>query len=211
MHGNGKLTIQMAPGAIAVSHTASKTWISDQTKERDAIARLRENCVRIAPRSPFVPASWQGWLKHRLWTKEEAHKKECERLRTKEMQTVNRQQVDLPLDGKMFDDFRSPVLARESIWLPHSNPVPGRPQALWPTNDELKYEGSYRNMSGYNRFHPLPRVPGNETAHWRQRAPLAQLPFDQVGFQNLSQETTADVDEQMISLVGEDLLDALDE
>lgn len=193
------------------SHTASKTWISDQAKEREAFARFRDSFVHVAPNSPFVPRSWVEWLKHRLWLKEEAHRKELRRLKIREVEHAQpRQPVSLALEGRAFNDSRSSVLAMESIWRPSAGFHRRWPSAPWPTIDELKYEGTYRSISGFCRFHPLPRVPGNTTAHWRNRPPLRPFPFDRVGSPIRWGERPVGVDGRMMLLVGGSLLKEMD-
>jgi hypothetical protein len=145
---------------MAGSHTASKTWVSAQAKERDAFTRFRNNCAHVAPSSPFIPNSWTDWVRHRLWAKEEAHRKAAYRLAAKE-RSIPSSKASMPVfNGRTFEDLRSPVLAMESTtWLPASHLPPEWPQAPWPTNGELKNDGPYRSVSGLCRFLPLPRAP----------------------------------------------------
>lgn len=200
----------MAPATIisSGSHTASKTWVSPQAKEREAFAKFRANCVHIAPHSPFVPATWSEWVEHRIWAKEDAQKKAARRLAAKRAHISAGAELMQPFGGRTFDDFRSPVLGLESIWLPANSRVspPGRAHAPWPTIDELKYEGAYRSISGYCRFLPLPRVPGNETAHWKRRSPLTPFPFDRVGAPMGLDGPSAIVGETLVFLLGGELL-----
>lgn len=189
------------------SHTASKTWLSEQAKEKEAFAKFTDSCVHIAPSSPFIPGTWQAWLKQRLWLKEKAYRDELRRLQ--EIERVQRRNVatECALSRKSMNDHRSSVLALETIWLPSLDPAPQRPRAPWPGIDELKYEGSYRCISGFCRFHPLPRVPGNTTAHWKQRSPLKPFSFDNVGSPSaLWGEPAVDCDERMVFLVGKSLM-----
>lgn len=198
----------MAPD-IAGSHTASKTWVSHQAKERDSFIRFRDNCLHVAPRSPFIPCSLAQWVKHRLWAKEEAHRRAAHRLESKK-KTLSKDNPTIPaFDGRSFAHFRSSVLAMETIWLPELDLPPGRPQAPWPTNDELKYEGPYRSVSGFGRFHPFPRVPGNTTVHWRQRSPLVPFPFDQVGLP-LGWGEPVEGDKRMAFLIGDELWEEME-
>ncbi|RJE18077.1 hypothetical protein PHISCL_09581 [Aspergillus sclerotialis] len=189
------------------SHTASKTWVSDQAKEKEAFAKFTDSCVHIAPSSPFIPRTWQEWLKQRLWLKEKAYRDELRRLQ--EIERVQRRNMvtERAFSSKPMNDHRSSVLALETIWLPSLDPAPQRPRAPWPGIDELKYEGSYRGISGFCRFHPLPRVPGNTTAHWKQRSPLKPFSFDRVGSPSARWgEPAVDCDERMVFLVGESLM-----
>jgi len=196
-----------------MSYTASKTWVSDEAKEYDLFAKIRDNMPYIAPSSPFTPRTWAEWISHRLRMKEEAHREAVRRLEIKEAQKKmqTKEAIHSPLWGKEIQDYLSCVLSRESIWIPSTDSRPGRPQAPWPTYDELKHEGYHRNKSGYSRFPPLPRVPGNPTVNWKQRSPLAQFPFDEVGRPTLTgEELPPETDDMMMSLVGKELLEELD-
>lgn len=195
-----------------MSYTASKTWVSDEAKEYDLFIKIRDNVPYIAPNSPFIPQTWAEWIDHRLHMKEEAHREAVRQLEIKEAEkTRTKEAIHPQLEGKEIEDYLSCVLSRESIWISSTKDRPGRPQAPWPTYDELKHEGYHRNKSGYSRFPPLPRVPGNETVNWKQRAPLAQFPFDQVGRPTLAgEELPPETDDIMVSLIGKELLKELD-
>ena len=83
--------------------------------------------------------------------------------------------------GKIFEDGRSAVLARPTIWRKSLTPtVPNRHVAAWPNSTECKWEGDDRARSGVGRYLPLPRAGGNDTVAWHQRPMLEPLPFDAV-------------------------------
>lgn len=67
-----------------------------------------------------------------------------------------------------------------------------------------------RSMSGYSRFPPLPRVPENETVHWRKRALIKPYPFDTFGTPNLGHiEGVPDTEDEMAFFVGQALLEEI--
>ncbi|KAJ9312658.1 hypothetical protein DTO271D3_7049 [Paecilomyces variotii] len=195
-----------------MSHSASRTWVSAETKEYEAFVKLCENVFYVAPYSPFVPRSWPDWIAHRLTVKEEARKEIVKRLAAREAQrkTGNKRKVEPLLGGKDFDDYLTRVLSRESIWIPSIAERPDRPQAPWPCQDELQHEGSHRNKSGFSRFAPLPRVPGNATVNWKQRAQVKQFSFDEIGLPVTTKEEQLEIDEELLMLIGYALMKELD-
>lgn len=186
----------------------SLTWVSDDTKERDNFRKMRSNVGFVAPNSPFIPADINDWLIHRVATLVDTVR-EIERSvalkRMKKASVCN--EVILPaLGGTQFGDFRSTVLARKTIWRPDEIENPSRPQAPWPDSSERKHEGYQRVRSGYSRFPPLPRVPGNPTVNWKQRSPINAYDFDQVGQPVVMQESTTENDRCMELFLGMSLL-----
>lgn len=170
--------LQLAEPIMA--YTTSKTWLSEEAREYETWSRIRDNLGRVAPSSPFIPTNFQQWLDNRL----QKNADEMQRTLAKIGDKINRrahQPVQRILGGKELNDYLSLVLARDSIWRCSSEPAPWRRLAIWPTYEEFKHEGDDRFKSGYSRFPPLPRDPGNETVNWKQRKPLAQLPFDHIG------------------------------
>jgi hypothetical protein len=197
-----------------MSHTASKTWVSDETKEHEIFVRVRDSMSHLVPRSPFVPRTFMDWLAHRLATKEDVHKDYIRRIELKQVKAKINNKVPLgaPLGGRKFDDHLTCVLARESIWTTAKTPSPGRPLAPWPTYEELKHEGDDRNKSGFCRFPPLPRDPGNSTVNWKQRSPLNQFLFDETGKPAMGgEEVPLRTEAQMVGFIGKELLDELAE
>jgi hypothetical protein len=186
-----------------MSHTASNTWVSFDTKQYEIFVKMRENMLHIAPHSPFVPQKFDDWLEHRIAVIENTQNRMMSQLKKRE----TKGDIQEPLGGKKFGDFLSCVLSRASIWIDDGGDRPGRPSAPWPSQEELKHEGYERSKSGYQRFPPLPRVPGNATVNWKQRAPIRQFPFDEVGRPTLAcSKEPPDIDSHMEFLVGYGLL-----
>lgn len=197
-----------------MSHTASKTWVSDETKEHEAFVKARDSMSHVVPRSPFVPWTFADWVAHRLATKEDAHRGAIRQIEARQSKVKPSKKIPLDpaMGGKIFDDNLACVLARESIWTNSESPVPGRPSAPWPIYEELKHEGDDRNRSGFSRFPPLPRGPGNETVNWKQRSPLSQFLFDETGKPTMAgEEAPLETDDQMLVLIGSEILTELDE
>lgn len=157
--------------------------MSESTKEYEAFVKVRDSMTYIAPNSPFVPPTFADWIAHRIEVKEEEYKDIASKIALREATRNKSAQFPLRpiLKGREFEDHRALVLAMESIWISSLAPRPGRPQAPWPSYEELKHEGDDRSRSGYSRFPPLPRDPGNITVNWKQRSPLRQFRFDEVG------------------------------
>ncbi|EEQ33621.1 hypothetical protein McanMca71_004610 [Microsporum canis] len=165
-----------------MSHTTSKTWVSAETKEFEAWAKIRDAMIYVAPKSPFVPTTFKEWLSLKLLRKEEDRHRVALSLATKQRK-LNKAatKLDRVFRGKKLGDQLGLVLAAETIWGPSSDPGSGRWNASWPTHDEYKHEGDDRCRSGYSRFPPLPREIANDTVNWKQRKPVEQYPFDKVG------------------------------
>lgn len=197
-----------------MSHTASKTWVSDETKEHEAFVKARDSMSHVVPHSPFVPWTFAEWVAHRLAAKEDAHRGVLRQIAAKQLKGKTNRRVPLKtaMGGKIFDDNRACVLARVSIWSSSKSHLPDRPPAPWPTYEELKHEGDDRNRSGFSRFPPLPRGPGNETVNWKQRPPLTQFSFDEMGKPAMAgEEPPPETDDQMLILIGSEILTKLDE
>ncbi|KAL1958137.1 hypothetical protein VTO42DRAFT_4992 [Malbranchea cinnamomea] len=205
----------LSPANENVSHTASKTWLSEQTREYETWVKIREALARISPSSPFTPKTFAEWIAHRLARMEEEKRRMLAKIAEKEsrkkMPTVTVRRV---FWGKILSDHLGLVLARESIWTAFSKPAPGRRLALWPTYEEFRHEGDDRSKSGYSRFLPLPRDPGNETVNWKQRRPLTPYLFDHIEHSPLRARSDSiedlDLAEQETDYVGESLLKSLD-
>ncbi|EED24449.1 conserved hypothetical protein [Talaromyces stipitatus ATCC 10500] len=190
----------------------SLTWVSDDTRERDNFRRMRSNIGYIAPKSPFVPADMNEWLVHRVETLEDNTGKMSRTitLRRREKASLCATDIQPALGGRRFGDFRSAVLAQTTIWRPDEAENPSRLQAPWPDSSERKHEGYQRVRSGYSRFPPLPRVPGNPTVNWKQRSPITAYDFDRVGQPVVPQDTATEHDWGMESLIGWSLLLEID-
>ena len=158
--------------------------------------------------------SFGDWIAHKLARKEaERHRAEKQiAQRESEIETTP-VPVRLCFGGKKFEaDNVGPVLGRETIWRPSTAPIPGLPQAPWPSHEEFKHEGDDRSKSNYSRFPPLPRDPGNETVNWKQRRPLMQRTFDQVGVPTMTANasTSEQIGEEANEYLNESLREALD-
>lgn len=190
----------------------SLTWVSDDTRERDSFRRMRLNVGHMSPNSPFVPVDMNGWLTHRLEIVEDNMRKlnRAIFLRRTEKASACNDNIRPALEGRRLGDFRSTVLAQKTIWRPDELNNPSRPQAPWPDSSERKHEGYQRVRSGYSRFPPLPRVPGNPTVNWKQRSPIAAYEFDQVGRPVILKEVPTENDPNTESMIGESFLKEID-
>lgn len=170
-----------------MSYTSSKTWVAPKMVEQEKFDVARNNLEKMEfiPRSPFVPKTMDEWLAHRIAFAEDAKQEELKRLSDKQAasgptSTGGKVRVVPPFVGKRFRDNRGTVLALQSTWAPWYEPTEKHPQAPWPSPEEMKEEGDERNTSGFGRFPPLPRVPGNETVVWKQKNMIVPHPFDGV-------------------------------
>lgn len=149
--------------------------------------RVESNLKRmdLNVRSPFVPHTFAEYVAHVRGCQEAARRKELRKLEEAEKAAIDRQNGIIPVPigpafgGKRFNDGRSPVLALPTMWTPFESPF-ARPEAPWPSKEELKEEGDERNTSGFRRFVPLPRVPDTGGVVWKQRELVVQLKFDRV-------------------------------
>ncbi|PGG96772.1 hypothetical protein AJ79_09455 [Helicocarpus griseus UAMH5409] len=199
-----------------MSYSASRIWVSREKKEIEAWFKIQKPLQHVAPRSPFVPKTFEDWVAHKAtWMGELANRgnKVVARRAAEIAGRVRRAPVGLALGGKKLPDGLALVLARGTIWVPlqKGGHPGGQKLAPWPSYEELKHEGDDRSKSGYSRFPPLPRDPGNETVNWKQRAPTKQCPFDEVGRPVLAVDGDheAYLESEMLPLVGSDLLSEL--
>ncbi|MCJ1294805.1 hypothetical protein MMC34_006363 [Xylographa carneopallida] len=163
------------------SHTNSRVWVSPLEKIQDRWLVVKDNLSRVRfDRSPFVPQDRPGYFEHLASQAEDQAKKEKKRLQQLEAERGGNHSWIIPFDGQSFSDTRSAVLAVHTIWSLWYEPPQGRPDAPWPNPDEFREEGDERHTSGFGRFLPLPRVPGNETVVWKQKAFLQPFELDQV-------------------------------
>ncbi len=207
-----------------MSYSFSRTWVSDEMKERDKFFDTLENLERmtLVPRSPFLPTTLAEWYAHRLGLKEAEIKEENRKMALRITADAAKKKITDPngrcikpaFGDKAFGDNRSAVLAFESIWCLWSTATTEKPQAPWPTRNEMEFEGDERVTSGYNRFPPLPRVPGNETVNWKCKANIRAHGFDQVWTLSTAQSTDAVLDDEqkleMLELIGSELLIEID-
>lgn len=170
------------------------------------------NVGYISPNSPFIPVDIKGWLAHRVEVAQDNIEKinRAISLRRTEKASACNMKIQPALGGRRPEDFRSTVLAQRTIWRPDELDNPSRPQAPWPDSSERKHEGYQRVRSGYSRFPPLPRVPGNPTVNWKQRSPISSYELDQVGLPVIPQEASTEDDLNMESMIGESLLREID-
>ncbi|MCJ1400863.1 hypothetical protein MMC11_004072 [Xylographa trunciseda] len=163
------------------SHTNSRVWVSPLEKIQDRWLVIKDNLSRVRfDRSPFVPQDRPGYFEHLASQAEDLAKKEKKRLEQFEAERGGHHSWIIPFSGKSFSDNRSAVLAVPSIWSMWYQAPQTRPEAPWPTHDEFREEGDERHTSGFGRFLPLPRVPGNETVVWKQKAFLEPYELDHV-------------------------------
>ncbi|MCJ1432818.1 hypothetical protein MMC27_002175 [Xylographa pallens] len=166
---------------VQASHTNSRVWVSPLEKIQDRWLVVKDNLSRVRfDRSPFVPQDRPGYFEHLASQAEDLAKKEKKRLGQLEAERGGHHSWIIPFNGQSFLDNRSAVLAVPSIWSLWYKPPQSRPEAPWPTPDEFREEGDERHTSGFGRFLPLPRVPGNETVVWKQKAFLEPYNLDQV-------------------------------
>ncbi|KAH3064125.1 hypothetical protein KXW16_008014 [Aspergillus fumigatus] len=194
-----------------MSYISSKTWIEDIIMEVEIAERFSKDSLIIAPESPNVPQSYCKWSEHRVFTNQRAQESEPQR-RTRRVPQQSRQAKTSiqPFCGKTFKDARSSVLAMETVWLPSTSFHLERPLAPWPCSNELTSDITVRSMSGYSRFPLLPRVPGNETVHWRERVPIKPYPFDTFGAHSLGRTAgVPDTEDEMAFFVGQALLEEI--
>ncbi|MCJ1480451.1 hypothetical protein MMC06_000606 [Schaereria dolodes] len=169
-----------------MSYTNSKTWISPELAEQERFEQMKKNVERMwFDRSPFVPHDFAEWINFRATSavaEAEDHKARLAARETlRKMSLGNRAQtLSLPFDGKVFKDNLGPVLSQHTIWSPWSQTTEARPFAPWPSKEEMKEEGDERHTSGFGRFLAVPRVPGNETVAYKQKAFLPVYPMDHV-------------------------------
>ncbi|MCJ1411028.1 hypothetical protein MMC19_005116 [Ptychographa xylographoides] len=166
-----------------MAHTSSRSWVSPLEATHERWITVKDNLNRVRfDRSPFVPQAFSSYLEHLASLAEDLARDERRRLALLETEGLRTSRAHypwiIPFQGKKFDDNRSAVLGQSSIWsLWYQTPI-NRPDAVWPTPDEFREEGDERHTSGFGRFLPLPRVPGNETVAWKQKAFLDAYPLD---------------------------------
>lgn len=202
-----------------MSHTNSKTWVAweRQEKERWDVVSVNLTRMTLIPRSEdTVPRNFSEWLDHRQsWLQDKAEEMN---LKAENLQAERKANIKAGLvngigpafGGKTFKSDRGAVLSQKTIWSIWYQPPEDHPLAPWPSTEEMKEEGDERNTSGYKRFPALPRVPGNETVVWKQKAMIDPYPLDQVWeLPTAKSRELPSLDEAASDFLGQDLLDAI--
>ena len=136
-------------------------------------------------RSPFVPKTFEAYVKHRsemaLQMAEENQVKVKQNQIEEDIAEEHGRKYPLSaFGGKRIFNGRVGVMGSQTIWAYHWTPDPASPEAPWPNLDEYREEGDERHTSTFGRFLPIPRVPGNPTVVWKQKAFKVPYPHDQV-------------------------------
>lgn len=214
------------PRAFQVSHTNSNTWLDNRLVEREKWKEIERNFIRLRFIDNFnpaiVPHNFNEYMVFRRDRAEGLANREARRLAQRNPPNVwplsglAPVKIGPAFGGKCFNDGRSAVLAQRTIWSRQYVPSVDKPQAPWPTIEEMREEGDERATSKFGRFPGLPRMPGNETAGWRARVQLQQHPMDEVWrrpsketYEAARSEVTPEEMEDMEALLGKGLVDAL--
>lgn len=165
--------------------------------------------------SPFVPKSFDEYLKHKADYLNDQKKEMQAKCGAGAATGGGNRRV-----GSVMDDIcpgnggdgRGAVLAEETIWCPWDVPTEEHPQAPWPCKEEMREEGDERHTSQFGRFLALPRNPGNETVSYKHRSPIKQHRMDRVWEVPCPDDIMDPMLEEakMEEWVGEDLLRELD-
>ena len=136
-------------------------------------------------RSPSLPTTLPEYLEHKRSLLDILTNEEKDRVAAavEEFRTNRRLGIRTPLvpfSGRVWSDGRRGVLGHETIWAKHWTPDENHEAANWPAEEEFKEEGDERNTSGFGRFLPLPRVPGNPTVVYKQKPFIEAYPFDKI-------------------------------
>ena len=169
-----------------MAYTNSKTWISPQMAEQERWGIVSSNLRRMRfDRSPFVPRQFSEWIRHRA--QYTAIQTEQEKRRLAHVAATRASGLEagkyaiIPaFGGSILSDGRSTVLGQLTVWSVWTESSGPRRPAPWPGKDELKEEGDERHTSDFTRFLPIPRVPGNETVVWKQKALVRAYYLDYV-------------------------------
>lgn len=202
----------------AMSYTNSKTWVAPEAAEKERWASVSVNLGRMTliPKSPFVPQTFSAWLDHRAgWLQDQADEEmlvaanlQAERKANIRAGFVNG--IGPAFGGRIFNWNRGAVLSQLTMWSVWYQPSQDNPWAPWPSMEEMKEEGDERNTSGFNRFPALPRVPGNETVVWKQKATIQPYPMDRVWeLPTAGSIVPVHLGKPASELLGQDLLDAI--
>src|SRR5256885_10296620 len=193
--------------STALSHGQSKTWKSDDAKERDQFSRVKILVHHLVPDSPFPPQSLIEWLDHRAAMQDEAKNALVKNIEHKNAQKSADSRIPFtstfgPDGGHAFADNRSSVVSLPSIWSTQYSPTSNRPDAQWPERAEMQHEGEERagrdgGKTNFGRFLPLPRIPGNGTVKWDRRPVM--LPLSMIDITGIK-PGTRDEEDRIIGL-----------
>lgn len=196
-------------GPIArVTHSNSRTWTREAMTEKEKWLHLEKNMKHMRflhsdldhafteklrkmehyilpePFSPFVPRTYSEYLGHRASVEATKAKRaaflEEQMILDKILKSKGQPRIESKFESRNFTDGRSAVLCLPTIWSKWYAPGADRPQAPWPSDDEMKEEGNQRNSSSFGRCLALPRVPANDTVAWKQRVQPIQSNLDEV-------------------------------
>ena len=146
--------------------------------------RKMEHYILPEPFSPFVPRTYSEYLGHRASVEATKAKRaaflEEQMILDKILKSKGQPRIESKFESRNFTDGRSAVLCLPTIWSKWYAPGADRPQAPWPSDDEMKEEGNQRNSSSFGRCLALPRVPANDTVAWKQRVQPIQSNLDEV-------------------------------
>ena len=178
--------------AARVTHSNSRTWTKDTNAARQRWIQLERNMrtLRVIdtiwPKTdcPFVPRTFYEYLGH-CASVEDANSRRAAFLAEqmnleRERKSRGHRNVECIFESRNFTDGLSPVLCVPTIWSNSYRATIDRPQAPWPEIGELKEEGPERFNSTFQRYLPLPRVPGNKSVVWKQKSRAMPSYFDDV-------------------------------
>ncbi|KAI8630968.1 hypothetical protein F5Y19DRAFT_483614 [Xylariaceae sp. FL1651] len=152
------------------SWTTSKTWVSDEEKERTRWQACRDIMKHAGfDQSPFVPLTYEEYLKLKLATAAAKKEAASELLRQREeyAAAVRRhiaagkplEQLDSDLtlsrfktNQKTYRDGLFSGLGRPTIWSAGAHRYP---HVAWPSVKQLKAGGDERAKSGHHRILPV--------------------------------------------------------
>jgi hypothetical protein len=142
-------------------------WYNNEVIQRARFLKTAEDLKRIRfDRAGFAPLTFDEFKDHEKdFTLYKLAKKEksLEHKNANTEMALTQGVPCIPFGGKVFSDGLHSVFAVPSVWAKGST-------APWPAKEEFKEEGDERHTSGFGRFLPIPRVVGNETVNWKQKA-----------------------------------------
>lgn len=202
----------MAPNLLDSSKMS--TQASDSSKKRLAAQELeilRQNWERVAiglmnlglSKAYFAPQNfaefaWHTWssIDHAVIEKIPRLARQTAQVALEWRQRMRHQSYARQAIVTDFGTNHSTVLSKLTIWSPWYHEMPNHSVSMWPCLEEYEWEGDMRAVKSFGRFLPIPRVMGNETVAWKQRAlnhtydldAVAHVPFDFRRKQNVPDE-----------------------